>query len=113
MQRMRTQSLRKHSDVCAITGQELAKHDMLRLVTGPDGARVLDIKESLPGEAIWVIADKALLKKAASEGKLALDDASIEHMEGQLKKYCLNLLGVAKKANGLRSGITNVQERIV
>jgi predicted RNA-binding protein YlxR (DUF448 family) len=56
---------------CIVTGQVLPKDRLIRFVAGPDGVVVPDLAAVLPGRGLWVLAERAVVEKAALKGHFA------------------------------------------
>lgn len=90
---------------------------MVRFVLAPDGAVVPDVDERLPGRGIWVTADRALLaqavrknlfaKAAGAPARAAADLPA--RVEAGLRRRCLDLLGLARRAGLLVAGYDQVE----
>jgi len=93
---------------CIISHDSGETTAMVRFVANPDGVITPDVAAKLPGRGAWVMADRAMLEKAASSGKLARalggklpDSALADQVDRLLVKRCQEGL-----AMGRRGGIT-------
>jgi len=93
---------------CIMSHQSGDPITMVRFVANPDGVITPDVAAKLPGRGAWVTADRAMLGKAASSGKLAralggkLPAGDLaEQVDRLLVKRCQEGL-----AMGRRGGIT-------
>lgn len=102
---------------CAVTRAAGDRVGMVRFVLAPDGAVVPDVDERLPGRGIWVTADRALLVQAVRKNlfaKAAGAPARAEtdlpaRVEAGLRRRCLDLLGLARRAGLLVAGFDQVE----
>lgn len=102
---------------CAATRASGARDGMVRFVLAPDGAVVPDVDERLPGRGIWVTADRALLAQAVRKNlfaKAAGAHARVEadlpaRVEAGLRRRCLDLLGLARRAGSAVAGFDQVE----
>lgn len=93
---------------CIVSHKTGENHDMVRFVCDPSGQIIPDVAGKLPGRGAWVDADRKMLEKAVSSGKLAraldgqLPEVDLPDMvENLLLKRCQDSL-----AMGRRGGIT-------
>ena len=85
---------------------------LIRFVAGPDGVVVPDLGRKLPGRGLWVAADRAALKAAATKGgfsraaktKLSAPADLADLVDRLLAKRVLDGLGLARRAGDLTSG---------
>ncbi len=102
---------------CAVARAAGDRNGMVRFVLAPDGAVVPDVDERLPGRGIWVTADRALLAQAVRKnlfakaaGAPARAEADLPaRVEAGLRRRCLDLLGLARRAGLLVAGFDQVE----
>lgn len=102
---------------CAVARAAGDRAGMVRFVLAPDGAVVPDVDERLPGRGIWVTADRALLAQAVRKnlfakaaGAPARAEADLPaRVEAGLRRRCLDLLGLARRAGLLVAGFDQVE----
>lgn len=107
---------------CIATGEAIeATTPALRLVLGPDGVPVVDLKARLPGRGAWVHADRKALVAAIDRRCLARafkgarleafdGDAFVAHAHAQIRQAVLGRLGLALRAGQLITGFEKVRE---
>ncbi len=91
---------------------------MVRFVVGPENQIHPDIRESLGGRGLWLLARRDIMNQAcARDGfsraarakvKVAVDQA--DQVEALLRARCLDLIGLAKRAGNLVAGYGKVRE---
>ena len=102
--------------VCLVTGQQKPASEMVRFVVDPDGYLVPDLSMKLPGKGLWVRGEKKYLIEAVRRNVfLQMSSCDVKISEGiitrvglLLRGQGLSLLGLAKRAGGLRIGFTKV-----
>ncbi len=102
---------------CLASGQVRPKRELIRFVVAPDGRVMSDLKGELPGRGLWVTAERDALRKACTPGRfakaarrdVAVPDDLIERLEQGLRRRCLDLLGLARRAGGVAAGFEKVQ----
>lgn len=105
---------------CIATGQSRPQAELLRFVVGPDGELVFDLSGKLPGRGLWVSAQRAALEKAckrnlfakAARSQVRLPDALPSLVEGALRRRCLELLGLARRAGLVTAGFEKAKARL-
>lgn len=101
---------------CIVTGEHGGRGDLLRFVVAPDGTLVPDLAGRLPGRGIWVKPARRLLAQAAK--RRLFDRAARRRVEVPedlcnrvgllLRRRCLELLGLARRAGAVSSGFEKV-----
>ncbi len=89
---------------------------MIRFVRGPDGDAVPDLEEKLPGRGAWVVADRDALAQMqkrhpfsrAFKAETRLADDLPEVLVRLLRRKCLELLGLARSAGQVVTGLEKV-----
>ena len=89
---------------------------MIRFVRGPDGDAVPDLEEKLPGRGAWVVADREALAQMQKRNPFArafkaetrLADDLPEVLVRLLRRKCLELLGLARSAGQVVTGLEKV-----
>ena len=52
---------------CVVSRERRPKHELVRLVLGPDGQVAIDLLDKAPGRGVYVRSDRATLRKALSK----------------------------------------------
>ncbi len=112
---------------CVLTGESQVAKGLIRMVQGPDGYLVPDIKGKLPGRGLWISSDRALIEKALGDGSFAkaasralketikkdqIPQDLPDMMERLLAKQALSRLGLEKKASHIVSGFEKVRAEL-
>lgn len=104
---------------CAVTGERLAKSELLRFVAGPDGI-VPDLAARLPGRGVWVSATQVRVAEAvkrrafARSLKMPVTVAAElpELVATLLRRRALDRLSLANKAGLAVAGFTKVDNML-
>ena len=105
---------------CIVTGVVGPKEGMIRFVVGPGQTVVPDLEERLPGRGIWLSArrdvvhtavTKAFFAKAARQ-KLDVPADLADRLETLLRRRCLDILGLARRAGQVVSGYDKVRTEL-
>lgn len=91
---------------CIATGESQPRDALLRFVVGPDGTLVPDLSGRLPGRGLWLSPRRDIIARAcrrnlfarAAKGPVRVPEDLLERVEGQLRRRCLEQLGLAKRA---------------
>jgi predicted RNA-binding protein YlxR (DUF448 family) len=106
---------------CIATGESLPIERLVRFVVGPGDVLVPDVDARLPGRGLWLRAERAMIDTAASKRMFAraarknvvvaadLADTVAE----QLKRRCLNHLGLARRAGLVAAGAEKVRAQLL
>jgi len=102
---------------CIATGEVLPIDGLLRFVIGPEGNLVADLGRELPGRGIWVGGRRELLERAmkkrlfarAAKATVMVAEDLPEQVETAMRRRCLALLGLAKRAGQLTLGYEKVR----
>jgi len=102
---------------CIVTRESKPTSSLLRFVVGPDGTIVPDLAATLPGRGIWVTADRtsvdtAVAKKLfarAARRQVMVPPNLADQIETQLRRRCLDLIGLARRGGGAISGFEKVR----
>ena len=105
---------------CIATGQSRPQAELLRFVVAPDGDLVFDLSGKLPGRGLWVSAERKALDKAckrnlfakAARRQVRLPDALPDLVERGLRRRCLELLGLARRAGLVTAGFEKAKARL-
>lgn len=103
---------------CFITGTPRPKEELIRFTIGPDNMLYPDVAGKLGGRGVWLIPSRPVLEEAmarqafsrALQAKVVLPAALPEQVEMLLKKRCLDLIGLAKKAGYLIIGADKIKD---
>jgi hypothetical protein len=112
----------RHSPLrrCIVTGAVGPKAGMIRFVLGPDGAPVPDLEGTLPGRGLWVTAERAVLDRAVARNVFAkaarrpvrVPEGLAQVTADLLKRRCLDMLGLARKAGRAVAGFEKVRSAL-
>ena len=102
---------------CIVTGATEPKERMIRFVAGPDQRLVPDIEERLPGRGMWLSAKRDVVNTAvakahfakAARKKLDVPADLADRLETLLRRRCLDILGLARRAGQVVSGYEKVR----
>ena len=102
---------------CIVSGEVRPKAELLRFVVGPDGQVVPDIKGSLPGRGLWLLPQGPILEKArkrrlfarAARRQVTVAEDLVSQISRLLRRRCLDLIGLAKRAGQVVSGFEQVR----
>lgn len=97
---------------CIVTGQNLPRDQLIRIVANPDGFAVADLAEKLPGRGVWVSNDAGAVRRADSNGLFKRSiDASFRDIENDIsmiavlmRKRALSLAAMARRSGALIGG---------
>ena len=95
------------------------KERLIRFVIGPGGRLVPDLRGRLPGRGLWLSADRELLLASRTRRSLAragVRDVDLEalraELEELLRRHCLELVGLARRAGQAVVGYEKVREAL-
>ena len=103
---------------CVVTGAVRPKDELIRFVAGPDGELVADLDAKLPGRGLWLSAERDIMA-AASNGDafsksarrgIAVPGDLGGRVEKLMRRRCLNLVGLARRAGQLATGFEKVRQ---
>lgn len=105
---------------CIATGESLPTARLIRFVVGPGDMLVPDVEARLPGRGLWLRAERAMIETAASKrmfAKAARKNVIVaadlaDTVAEQLKRRCLNHLGLARRAGLVAAGAEKVRAQI-
>jgi predicted RNA-binding protein YlxR (DUF448 family) len=91
---------------------------MLRFVVGPGGVLAFDVAATLPGRGHWLsaradVVDKAVKTNVFSRAAKQRIDSPKDlraHVETQLRRRVIDLLGLARRGGGAISGFEKARE---
>lgn len=97
---------------CVASGAVLPKGALIRFVVGPDGRLVPDLAERLPGRGFWCLAERDMIERASARNLFAkaartavtLPDDLPALLETALRRRCLDIIGLARRAGDAVSG---------
>src|SRR5690242_6856651 len=105
---------------CALTRELKPVTELVRLVVGPAGDAVPDVKRKLPGRGIWLTATSAAIEDAIRHNvfargfrrdvRVAADLAA--QTEQLIERSALDALAIAAKAGAVVSGFSKVEATI-
>ncbi len=105
---------------CIATGEVKPKEALLRFVVGPEGEVVPDLEEKLPGRGIWLSPGRDMVNTAvtknlfakAARAKVKAPDDLADRLEALMRRRCLNLLGLARRAGQAIAGYEKVKAEL-
>lgn len=102
---------------CIYTRLQDDPRNMLRLVLGPNARIYFDIKQNLPGEAVYIINSKNVLESIINDkilSNLFGDDIATDNLafeiERQYLESIIRMLSLAKKAGNVLVGKRQIKE---
>ena len=105
---------------CIASGAVKSPREMIRFVVAPDGTVVPDVDNRLPGRGLWLSADRNMVETAASKrlfakaarGNVTVPANLADTVADLLRRRCLNLLGLARRAGLVVAGAEKVRGQI-
>lgn len=105
---------------CIVSGQRLARAQMLRFVVGPDDHIVPDMAAKLPGRGLWLCAARDMVHTAvtrrlfakAARRRVVVDPDLADRVEALLERRCLDALALARRAGQAVAGFEKVREAL-
>ena len=105
---------------CFVKKEAFPRTELLRFVLTPNRTVAFDCAEKLPGRGMWLSADKELLDQAvtkrifykAAHGTVKIPDDLPDQVRQALRKRCLDLLGLCRKAGLLVFGYEAVKKAV-
>ena len=102
---------------CIASGEVRPKTELLRFVVAPDGWIVLDAAGGLPGRGLWLSARRDMVERAcarnlfarAARAEVRVPEALPEQIEQALRRRCLDLIGLARRAGQAVAGYQKVR----
>ena len=102
---------------CVATRAVRPVEHMIRFVIAPNGEAVADLKQNLPGRAVWVTATRSALDRALKANAFArgfrrdvrLAGDLVPRTERLLENAALDALAVARKAGLVAMGFAQVE----
>ncbi len=105
---------------CIASGEVRPKDELVRFVVAPDGTLVPDPAARLPGRGLWLSPRRDMIEKAcarnlfakAARASIRLPDDLLEQTERALRRRCLDLIGLARRAGEAVAGYEKVKGRL-
>lgn len=105
---------------CVASGETRPKAELLRFVVGPDGRLVFDLEGRLPGRGLWLLPRRTMLDRAArrklfqraAKAPVEVPDDLAERVAAQLRRRCIDTLGLANRAGQAVAGFEKVRARL-
>jgi predicted RNA-binding protein YlxR (DUF448 family) len=105
---------------CLASGRIRSKDEMIRFAVSPEGELVPDLAAKLPGRGLWLSPERLLVETALSKGlfakaarrKVTVPPDLLKRLEGLLKRRCLDILGMARRAGLVVAGFDQVSEAL-
>ncbi len=90
---------------------------MVRFVVGPENLVVPDIRETLGGRGLWLLAERDIMSAAhagnafskAARAKVGIPGDLADQVESLLRDRCLDLIGLARRAGQVVAGYEKVR----
>ncbi|MEE2761182.1 MAG: DUF448 domain-containing protein, partial [Pseudomonadota bacterium] len=101
-------------------GEILPRDRMLRVAVDPGGYVVPDVAAKLPGRGLWMCAEGSMIRAAcagdvfsrAARRKVRVPAFLAEQVEVLLRRRCLDLIGLARRAGELVGGFAKVRAHL-
>ncbi|MFP6734553.1 MAG: RNA-binding protein [Rhodospirillales bacterium] len=105
---------------CILTGASLPRDRLIRFVVDPDDRVVPDVQGKLPGRGLWMRAEGDMIRAACAKGafsraarhKVRAPADLADQAEAMLRRRCLDLIGLAKRAGELVGGFEKVRAHL-
>ena len=105
---------------CILTGETLPWDRLIRFAVDPDGIVVPDVQGKLPGRGLWMRAEGDMIRAACAKGvfsraarRSVRAPANLaDQAETMLRRRCLDLIGLAKRAGVLVGGFEKVRTHL-
>ena len=105
---------------CLATGSIRPKEEMIRFVAGPLSELVPDLAAKLPGRGLWLSPDRDVVHTALTKGlfakaarrKLTVPPDLAQRLEALMRRRCLDILGMARRAGLVVAGFDQVKEAL-
>lgn len=97
---------------CIATRRILPKERLIRFVVDAEGVVVPDLEGRLPGRGLWLQARRDVVETACAKSSFAkaariqvkVPDVLAERVEALLRRRCLDLIGLARRASQVAAG---------
>lgn len=105
---------------CLLTGESLPRDLLIRFVVDPEGVVVPDVEGKLPGRGLWMRAEAGMIRAACAKDafsravrcKVRAPADLADQAELMLRRRCLDLIGLAKRAGELVGGYQQVRAHL-
>ena len=102
---------------CIVSRECLPKAQLIRFVVGPDGSLLPDLEGRLEGRGLWLQARRDIVETACAGGSFAkaaraqvkVPAGLAERIEAGLRRRCLDLVGLARRAGQLGAGFAQAR----
>lgn len=102
---------------CIVSRGAFPRAQLIRFVLGPDGTLLPDLEGRLPGRGLWLQARRDVVETACAKGSFAraartavkVPDGLADRLEALLRRRCLDLVGLARRAGQLAAGFEQVR----
>ena len=102
---------------CVVTACVRPQAELLRFVVDPGGRIVPDVAQRLPGRGLWLMARRDIVAQAvakrlfarAAKQPVAVETGLEDRIEALLARRCAELVGLARRAGGVRAGFVKVK----
>ena len=104
---------------CLVSEELLPTETMIRFVVGPEDELVTDVAGRLPGRGLWLSARRDMIETAAAKRlfskaahrSVRVPDNLADTVSELLKRRCLDMLGLAKRAGLTAIGADQVRSQ--
>ena len=105
---------------CIVTAKVQPVERMIRFVVGPDQQLVPDLEARLPGRGMWLSARRDVVNTAvakahfakAARRRVVVPPDLADRLEFLLRRRCLDLLGLARRAGQAVAGYEKVRAEL-
>jgi uncharacterized protein len=102
---------------CIVSRAVLPKERLIRFVVDPQGTLLPDLEGGLPGRGLWLQARRDVVETACAKGSFAkaaraavrVSPGMADRIEGLLRRRCLDIIGLARRAGQLAAGFAQVR----
>jgi len=102
---------------CIVSRAVLPKERLIRFVVDPQGTLLPDLEGGLPGRGLWLQARRDVVETACAKGSFAkaartavrVSPGMADRIEGLLRRRCLDIVGLARRAGQLAAGFEQVR----
>lgn len=108
------------TQICAVSGEVCSVNEMIRFAIAPDLTVIPDLAEKLPGQPIYIKADRRVLKKAIwrnvfttlARAPVKVPGDFLEIIESGLSRQALDTINLARRAGEVVMGFMAVDEKL-
>ncbi|MBL4617712.1 MAG: RNA-binding protein [Robiginitomaculum sp.] len=105
---------------CIVSNEVLPETGLVRFVVDPDGTVFSDVRAKAPGRGVWVTANRQSIEEAINRNgftrgfkkQVTVTPDLPDMVEAQLRKICLDILGLGRRGGQLITGFEKVRSEI-